>query len=39
MISKNKIKIAIVLALAISLSACQSLPGGDARKNPPQPDL
>ncbi len=39
MISKNKIKIAIVLALAISLSACKSLPGGDARKNPPQPDL
>ena len=39
MISKNKIKIAIVLALAITLSACQSLPGGDARKNPPQPDL
>ncbi len=27
------------MALAISLSACQSLPGGDARKNPPQPDL
>ena len=39
MISKNKIKIAIVLALAITLTACQSLPGGDARKNPPQPDL
>tara|TARA_Y100000768_G_C23892627_1_gene640943 strand:- start:406 stop:957 length:552 start_codon:yes stop_codon:yes gene_type:complete len=39
MISKNKIKIAIVLALAITLGACQSLPGGDARKNPPQPDL
>ncbi len=38
MISKNKKFIFIAIFLGLFLSACKSLPGGDARKNPPNPN-
>ena len=37
--TKKHIKFIVIGLFFLIINACSSLPGGDARKNPPQPDL
>ena len=39
MINFVKINLLLCVSLIFLLNSCANLPGGDARKNPPQPDL